>query len=127
MRYFQQISEDGTKIHEETVGNLQECAQLSVNTDGGTFWTFDLKNKVCAVHNMTKNNTNFVTMNGMISGEKECGLMTQEEWDEKMIAECVVQYGRSSNAPTNWEIKGKSLQVCAVETAKRNGPRGGPD
>ena len=39
---------------------------------------------MCSVHNTSSTDTNFQGKYGKVTGSRECDLMTQGEWDQKM-------------------------------------------
>ena len=108
--YDQDDCKAGTKIHEEPAASTRDCAQLSVSTDGGTAWTFDTSSKTCSVHNTSLYSTNFVPSEGKISGRRECGLLTQEEWDQKMSSESHANLRKFLKTPRNCTTSQKPLK-----------------
>ena len=108
--YGQDDCKAGTKIHEEPAASTRDCAQLSVSTDGGTAWTFDTSSKTCSVHNTSLYSTNFMPSEGKISGRRECGLLTQEEWDQKMSSESRANLKKFLQTPRNCTTSQKPLK-----------------
>ena len=76
------------------------------------------------MHNRSKTDTNFQRKDGKISGRQECGLMTEEEWDQKMYPECSRNYDSAIENIDELSTKVlvlDSQQACAEETAKTEG------
>ena len=60
-----------------------------------------------------------------ISGNRACGEMTQEQWDEKMISSCSREYDRydSNSQHISHKADIESQQACAEEAAKTDGAK----
>ena len=62
------------------------------------------------MHNTSLYSTNFVPSEGKISGRRECGLLTQEEWDQKMSSESRANLREFLKTPRNCTTSQKPLK-----------------
>ena len=74
------------------------------------------------MHNTSSSDTNFQPKYGKVLGSRECGLMTQGEWDQRM--ECNTE--RDKTIPyiddrSTKKLVLESQQACAEETARTDG------
>ena len=68
---------DSRDLCTANVEDPQECARVAANTDGGLFWTYH--EKQCHVK---KSDEGKGTVEGWMWGNKECGLLSQDQWDQ---------------------------------------------
>ena len=77
---------------------------------------------MCSVHSTNILDINFTEKRGHISGNSECGTMTTEEWDQKMLAMCSREYGpMTTSHNVGEETTLESQQACAEEALKTEG------
>ena len=99
----------GSMILKQNVSSVQECANLAANTVGGVSWTYRIDFRDCVVKNSSEGEF-YVEK---ISGGRECGEMSQEDWDQMISDDCILKHGRGV---TGNNIKDKAVeneQECA--------------
>ena len=79
----------------QNVSSVRECATVSANTDGGVYWTYrtsKIGDGNCVVKNSAEGHE--FSNPGRISGGRECGEMSQENWDQMIFESCERKYNR---------------------------------
>ena len=92
----------GTVISQQNVSSVRECATIAANTEGRVSWTYrKSKGFGCYCNCIVKNLGNGASESDSaekISGEKECGEMSQEEWDQMNFESCDRKYDRGADS-----------------------------
>ena len=92
-------------MKKEPVANMRECAVLGANTTGAVIWLFNVEARNCKLKSTTSTRTS-EGYAGLLAGNVECGQMTQEEWDEKLLAECAFKnYTKNKEANITPSVK----------------------
>ena len=115
----------GTVISLQNASSVRECATIAANTEGRVSWTYrKSKGFGCYCNCIVKNLGNGASESDSaekISGEKECGEMSQEEWDQMNFESCDIKYDRgvqgNSAGEDNENIE--SPQACAQLAVNR--------
>ena len=104
----------------QNVSSVRECATVSANTDGGVYWTYRTRNtatNACTCNCVVKNSAagNGFSGAGRISGGRECGEMSQENWDQMIFESCERKYNRgiSGNSAATSVDNVENEQACA--------------
>ena len=101
---------DSETILSQTVGSQQDCAELAVETVGGVFWDYNQATGECSVKKSDKGKEG---IEGIVTGNRECGLMTRSKWTEIMFSDCQLKDKKrySGQSITTEEVE--SARICA--------------
>ena len=87
----------GTTIATQNASSVRECATIAANTEGGVSWTYrKSKRGTCNCNCVVRSSAGASESDNAekISGGKECGEMSQEEWDQMNLESCDRKYDR---------------------------------
>ena len=87
----------GTSAGNKMVVSQQACAQYA-DQESALFWTYARAAGQCYLLN---DNSDERVEDGWVSGNKDCGLMTEEEWTSIMVQDCSTERDVST-AGRNW-------------------------
>ena len=77
----------GDAVDPKEVKDEQECARLASNKTVGLFWTFDTNQKIC---HMKKTDGQKRPLEGWVTGNRECGLLDQNQWEQLVKEEIIL-------------------------------------
>ena len=108
----------GEDITFKKVESQQSCAELSVETLGGLFWTFNQSTGKCQVKGSDEGKA---ISPHMLAGNRECGLMPNVWWNEIMFADCVWSQNQTYLGENITSEIVESQESCARLTVSTNG------
>ena len=114
----------GGIISSQNASSVRECATIAANTEHGVSWTYKMSksddcNCNCVVRNSAEGKNGYDA--GRISGGRECGEMSQEEWDQMNFESCDRKYDRGADGnKTSPDVQNiESQEACAQLAVNR--------
>ena len=108
----------GEDITFKKVESQQSCAELTVETLGGLFWTYNQSSGKCQVKGSDEGKA---TSPHMLTGNRECGLMPNVRWNEIMFADCVWSQNQTYLGENITSEIVESQESCARLSVSTNG------
>ena len=99
-----------------TLESQQQCAAEALKTEGAGHWVYNWKNKKCRLRG-----SDIELADGAVRqvvGNRECGFLSQEQWDKMVTADCKREYDKAIDLSLSEPIKvvnASDQRSCAEE------------
>ena len=107
-------------FYDKIVVNQQACAELAIQR-GAIFWTYKTNDGHCYLKKNFEEKISSAEHRGKISGTRECGLKSQEEWTKMMASDCWMENDADSDGTDIFHEAVVSKQACAELCVAKKG------
>ena len=107
-------------FYDKIVVNQQACAELAIQK-GAIFWTYKTNDGHCYLKKNFEEKISSAEHRGKISGTRECGLKSQEEWTKMMASDCWMENNADSDGTDIFHEAVVSKQACAELSVAKKG------